>query len=137
MAAIIERKRWDLLVILTAEPYGTDVLTTTLRLAQAVLARGRTVRFWACGYNTMLTQASLGEVKPINVRDPDAVYPSTAAVIHQMLDEHGRRMSWLACTVCSAERGVGAHIPQVRLRSALRFSATVAAADHVVYVGGA
>jgi sulfur relay (sulfurtransferase) complex TusBCD TusD component (DsrE family) len=133
----IDRKRWDLLVVLTAPPHTTEALTTVLRLAQAVLDEGRTVRIWACGYNTMLTQVSLGDAKPVNLRDPDRVYPSAAAVIGRMLADHGGRMGWIVCTACSAERGATRHIPAVRLRSDARLMATVAAADRTIYVGGA
>lgn len=136
MAVNLERRRWDLLVVVTAEPYVTDTLTTALRLARSVLARGRTVRFWACGYNTALTQLSVGDAKPVNVRDPAERYPSTAELVRRMVREHDGRFAWLVCTICAAERGVGRHIDEVRLRSAPRFAATVASADRVVYIGG-
>jgi hypothetical protein len=132
----LERGRCDLLVILTAEPYTRDALTTVLRLVRAVLDQGRTVRVWACGHNTLLTRAALGDTKPPNARDPGTAYPSTAAVIGRLIDEYGRRLGWSVCTVCAADRGADAHIPQVRLRSIGRFADTVAAADRTVYVGG-
>lgn len=137
MVTILERQRFDLLIVLNREPYTADTLTTVLRLAQAVLRRGQTVSVWACGYNTMLTQVSLGDTKPIDVRDPARSYPSTAAIIRGMLTRYDGRLSWLVCTACSAERGAGRHLQGVRLRSAPRFVSTVRAADRVIYIGGA
>jgi sulfur relay (sulfurtransferase) complex TusBCD TusD component (DsrE family) len=137
MAATIEQRRWDLLVVLTAPPHTADVLTTVLRLAQAVLIQGRSVRIWACGYNTMLTQETLGATKPINLVRPGPDAPSAAAVIRALVTDHRPRFGWLVCTACSAERGAGQHIPEVRLRSDARLAATVSAANRVVYVGGA
>ncbi len=137
MAVSIDAKRWDLLIVLTAPPHTTDALTTVLRLAQAVLDQGLAVRIWACGYNTMLTQESLGETKPVNLLDRESVSPSAAGIVRGMLAEHDGRMGWLVCTACSAERGATQHIHEVRLRSDMRLAATVAAADRTVYVGGA
>lgn len=130
-------RRWDLLLVLTGAPHGSDVVTTTLRMTQAALRRGSSVRVWACGYATMLTQTSLGDTKPRNTRDPDTVYPSTAALIRQMLADFDGRLSWIGCTACSAERGAISHIPQVRLRSPARFVQTIKAADKTVFIGGA
>lgn len=137
MAGLIERRRWDLLVILTAPPHTTDTLTTVLRLTQAVLDQGKTVRVWACGYNTILTQSSLGDTKPVNLREPDRVAPSAATLIRRLVTDHPGRMGWIVCTACSAERGATKHIPEVRLRSDARLAATVAAADKTIYIGGA
>ncbi|MFC0599938.1 DsrE family protein [Streptomyces palmae] len=137
MAATVARRHWDLLIVLTAPPHVNDALTTALRLAQAVLDQGRTVRIWACGYNTMLTQESLGDRKPAHLLDPRVVAPSAAAVIRGMIDASEKRLAWIVCTACSAERGAGRHIPEVRLRSDARLAATVAAADRTVYIGGA
>lgn len=137
MAGVIERRSWDLLVILTAPPHGSDVLTTVLRLTQAVLDRGRTVRVWACGYNTILTQSSLGATKPVNLRDPDRIAPSATTLIRHLVADHPGRMSWIVCTACSSERGASEHIPEVRLRSDARLAQTIAAARKTVYIGGA
>lgn len=137
MATSIDRRRWDLLIVLTAPPHVNDTLTTALRLAQSVLDQGRTVRIWACGYNTMLTQESLGDSKPVNLLDPELVAPSAAAVIKGMIGAHDKRLGWIVCTACSAERGASRHVTDVRLRSDARLAATVAAADRTIYIGGA
>lgn len=134
---MIERRRFDVLVVLTAPPHVGDALTTVLRLVDALLARGRSVRVWACGYNTMLTQTSLGDCKPVNLREADRDFPSAAELVRMLVRAHGARLSWVVCTACSAERGTGEHIPEVRMRSDGRLAATVAGADRVVYVGGA
>lgn len=127
MSATIERVQWDLLLILTAPPHTNDTLTAVLRLVQAVLDQGRTARIWACGYNTMLTQVALGDTKPVDLRRPEQVHPSAAGVIGHLLTKYERRMSWLVCTACAAKRGARGHIPPVRLRSATRLAATIAA----------
>ncbi|MFF0149225.1 hypothetical protein ATK36_5100 [Amycolatopsis sulphurea] len=134
MAAVIERRTWDVLVVLTAPPHTTDALTTVLRLAQAVPARDGSIRTWACGYNTMLTQNSLGETKPTNLRGPA---PTAATLIRRLLNDHKGQFSWIACTACSAERDARDHLPEVRLRSDAQLAATIAAARRTVYIGGA
>lgn len=133
----VERRVWDVLVILTAPPHTTDTLTTVLRLAEAVLARNKTIRIWACGYNTMLTQASLGDTKPADLRDPSTPTPTAAAMIRDLLTDHKGQFGWIVCTACSAERGAHNHIPEVRLRSDARLAATIGAARQTVYIGGA
>ncbi len=136
MTVAAKTRRWDLLLVLTAAPYSTDVVTTTLRMGQAALELKSTVRIWACGYATMLTQTSLGDTMPRNARDPETVYPSTAALVKQLIADFDGRLSWIGCTACSAERGATSHIPQVRLRSPARFMQTINAADKTVYIGG-
>ncbi|GAA3129721.1 hypothetical protein GCM10017687_51230 [Streptomyces echinatus] len=83
-----------------------------LRLAQAVLERERTIRVWACGYNTMLTQSSLGETKPADLRDPATPAPTAGALIRGLLTAYKGRFSWIVCTACSAERGARDHIAE-------------------------
>ncbi|RJQ75853.1 hypothetical protein [Amycolatopsis panacis] len=137
MAAVIERRTWDVLVVLTAPPHTTDALTTVIRLAQAVLARDGSIRIWACGYNTMLTQNSLGETKPADLRGPADPAPTAATLIRRLLTDHKGQLGWIACTACSSERGARDHLPEVRLRSDARLAATIAAARRTVYIGGA
>ncbi|MCW7944043.1 hypothetical protein AAW14_18830 [Streptomyces hygroscopicus] len=136
MAGFVERRRWDLLIVLTAPPHTDDTLTTVLRLAQAVLDQGRSVRIWACGYNTVLTQESLGDKKPGNLLAPDREHPSAAGLVRRLVSDHPGRVSWIVCTACSAERGAAHHVPEVRLRSVARLAATMEAAERTVYIGG-
>ncbi|MBP0455072.1 MULTISPECIES: hypothetical protein [unclassified Kitasatospora] len=137
MAGGIVQRRWDLLLVVTAAPHSNDVITSALRLAQAVLDEGRTVRLWACGYANMLTQQSQGETKLVNTRDPQGYYPSSVTVVRRMLAAHGSRFAWIACTACSAERGATDHIAEVRFRSPMRFVSTIESADKTVFIGGA
>jgi hypothetical protein len=130
-------RRWDLLLVVTGAPYGSDLLTTALRLAQAVLRRGGSVRIWACGYTTMVTQTALGELKPPDLRDPDRPYPSMPAVVRQLLAGFPGQVGWIGCTACSGERGATHHIEEVRLRSPARFAQTIAASARTVFIGGA
>lgn len=125
------------MVVLTAPPHTTDVLTTVLRLAQAVADADKRARIWACGYNTMLTQQSLGAAKPADLRDAGATAPSPAELVRRLVTDNEGRVAWIVCTACSAERGAGHAIEEVRLRSDARLAATIAAADRVVYIGGA
>lgn len=137
MAVTAATRRWDLLLIVTAAPYGSDMLTTALRMAQAVLAKGGSVRIWACGYTTMVTQAPLGDAKPRNLQDPERVYPSMPAVVRQLLAGWPGQLAWIGCTACSGERGATNHIEEVRLRSPARFASTIAASGRTVFIGGA
>lgn len=133
----IVQRRWGLLLVVTAAPHSNDVITSALRLAQAVLDQGKTVRMWACGYANMLTQKSHGDTKLINTRDPEGYYPSSAHIVREMLAANPGKFAWIACTACSAERGATDHIAEVRFRSPMRFVSTIEAADQTVFIGGA
>jgi sulfur relay (sulfurtransferase) complex TusBCD TusD component (DsrE family) len=135
--AAVRTRQWDLLLVLTAPPHQNDVVTSALRMAQATLDRGGSVRLWACGYATMLTQTTQGDTKLANVRRPEVDYPSPAAVAKSMIAANEGRFGWIGCTACSAERGATQHIPEIRLRSPGRFAATIAAARTTVFIGGA
>jgi sulfur relay (sulfurtransferase) complex TusBCD TusD component (DsrE family) len=129
--------RPDLMLLLTGAPYASDLVTTALRLLDAVLAKGGTVRVWACGYATMLTQCSLGEVKPGNMRELGRDYPSTASVVRRMLADYRGQLAWDVCRFCSEERGATGHIDEVRVRSPLKIGKLAGAATKVLYIGGA
>ncbi|MGW1282179.1 hypothetical protein ACWD4N_00255 [Streptomyces sp. NPDC002586] len=137
MAASTARRRWDLLLVVTAAPHSNDVVTSALRMAQTVLDEGKSVRMWACGYVNMLTQTTHGDTKPVNTRDPAGIYPSSSRIIRDMLAANPGKFSWISCTACSAERGATQHIAEVRFRSPARFVATIQAADNTVFIGGA
>jgi hypothetical protein len=128
---------WDLLITLTAPPFASDMTTTVLRLLDATLRRGAKVQVWACGYATTLTQRSLGESKPTNVLNLRAVFPSTAAMIGDLLKEHPESLVWQVCRFCAEDRGALDHIDGVPLRSFSRFADRVAASATTVYIGGA
>lgn len=135
--ANVQMRQWDLLLVLTGPPHQNDVVTSALRLAQATLDKGGSVRLWACGYSTMLTQVTHGDSKLANVRRPEVDYPSSVAIARSMIAANAGQFGWIGCTACSAERGAIQHIPEVRLRSPGRFAATIAAARTTIFIGGA
>ena len=133
----VQMRQWDLLLVLTGSPHYNDVVTSALRLAQATLDKGGSVRLWACGYSTMLTQTTHGDTKLANVRRPEVDYPSSSAIAQSLIAANPGKFGWIACTACSAERGATLHIPEIRLRSPARFAATIAAATTTIFIGGA
>ena len=130
------RSDWDLLLAVMAAPHASDTFTTVLRLLEAALASGARVQVWTCGHATLLTQRSLGELKPRNVVDWTREHPSSAALVRQLLEASGGRLAWHACRFCSEERGATDHIPEVRVRPPFRFVDHVAAARKTVLIGG-
>ncbi|WP_216206397.1 hypothetical protein [Amycolatopsis aidingensis] len=130
-------RRWDLLLIMTAPPHYNDTFTTVLRLSEAMLRRGGAVRVWACGYANMLTQDTHGETKPKNTRAPEVAYPSSAAIVRQLIAGNEGRFGWIGCTTCSAERGATNHIAEVLMRSPGRLMATMATSAKTIFIGGA
>jgi sulfur relay (sulfurtransferase) complex TusBCD TusD component (DsrE family) len=127
--------RNDLLLAVMGAPHGSEQTTTLLRLAQAVLERGSTVEVWTCGYATMLTHEALGERKPRNMVDWEGDYPSAAALVGELLSAYAGRLRWSACRFCSEERGVTAHIPEVRVRPPFKFGDHLAAAGKTIFIG--
>lgn len=125
----------ELLLTMMGAPHSSDMTTTLFRLARAVLDRSATLQIWACGYATMLTHSALDECKPRNIVDWNGDYPSTAKLAAELLADYPGRVHWYACRFCSEERGVTAHIPEVRVRPAFSFSDHVDAADKTVFLG--
>jgi len=131
----VEIPRTDVLITLMGAPHADDLTTTTLRLIEAMLARGGRVQVWACGYATLLTQRALGASKPRNPGDWATDYPSTAAVVEALLDEYPDRLFWYGCRFCSDDRGAVDHLPRVRLRAPAGYAANVAAAAKTMLFG--
>ncbi|WP_433893421.1 hypothetical protein [Streptomyces sp. CA-111067] len=125
----------DVLLTVMGAPHESDLVTSVLRMAQAMLEGGATVQIWACGYATMLTQVGLGESKPRDLANWSTVYPSMAAVVQEMLAAFPGRLHWYACRFCSDDRGAVAHIAQVPTRAPAKFAEHVAAADKTLYLG--
>jgi len=125
----------DVLLTVMGAPHESDLITSVLRLAQAMLDGGATVQIWACGYATMLTQVGLGDSKPRNLAAWSTPYPSMAAVVREMLAAFPDRLHWYACRFCSDDRGAVAHIEQVPTRAPAKFAEHVAAADKTLYLG--
>ena len=131
----VEIPRTDVLITLMGAPHADDLTTTTLRLIEAMLARGGRVQVWACGYATLLTQRALGASKPRNPGDWATDYPSTAAVVEALLDEYPDRLFWYGCRFCSDDRGALDHLPRVVLRAPARYAENVAAAGKTLLMG--
>ncbi|GGQ06472.1 hypothetical protein [Streptosporangium pseudovulgare] len=125
----------DVLLAIMGAPHCSDLLTSALRLTEALVDRGGTVQVWTCGYATMLTQRSLGETKPRNVVDWSRDHPSTAAVVRDLLESRSGLVTWYSCRFCGEERGVSSHIPQVRVRPPFKFGEHVAAAGKTIFLG--
>ena len=127
--------RCDVLVALMGTPHASDMTTTGLRLAHALLEQGAVVQMWTCGYATLLTQRSLGEVKPRNLVGWSEDYPSSVTLARELLASHPGRVRWYSCRFCSDERGVAEHIPEVKIRPPYRFSEHIYAADKSLFLG--
>lgn len=127
--------RTDVLLILMGAPHESDQTTTVLRLVQAMLERGGRVQLWACGHATTLTQRSLGEYKPRNFTDWYTNYPSSAALVQDMLRTFPDQFYWYGCQFCSDDRGTRDHVPDVVMRRPSAFAANSAAADKIVMIG--
>lgn len=128
-------KRSDILVTLLASPHESDSVSTALSLVEAMLARGARVAVWACGNSTFLTSTTLELTKPRNVFGGDTDYPTSAALVDRLLQEHQDRMEWAVCHFCSHERGATSHIAGARTRPAMFFPRFVQNADKTITVG--
>jgi hypothetical protein len=127
--------RTDVLLTLMGAPHESDLVTSVLRLTQALLDGGATVQVWACGYATMLTQQGLGDSKPRNLAAWSTPYPSMAAVVQDMLAAFPDRLHWYACRFCSDDRGATLHIEQVPTRAPAKYAEHVAAAGKTLHLG--
>jgi hypothetical protein len=131
--------RWDVLLVVTSDRYGTELFGTVLRLIGAALRDGRSVQVWACGYSTMLTQrgdaanqcgSAAGEERCTAGDHP------AADQIARLITEQAGRFSWLACQTCSDDRGAGEHIAGVPSPSLTQFHDYVDTAAKTIYIGG-
>ncbi|GLV80008.1 DsrE family protein [Streptomyces hygroscopicus] len=127
--------RTDVLLNLFGAPHQTDLVTSALRLATALLDRGARVQIWTCGDATRLTCAALGETKPRDYTDLGREYPSTARVVRELIAGHPDRLYWYVCRFCAQERGAADQIPQVRKRAPFVFAEHVSAADKSLLMG--
>ncbi|HTJ70657.1 MAG TPA: hypothetical protein VL551_24170 [Actinospica sp.] len=139
--------RWDLALVLTAPPYGSEALGTALRLVETALRRGAVALVWTCGYNTMLTQTALGDAKPRDPADWHAEHPTTAGIIAGLLARHpddparprplGGALTWYVCRFCALDRGAGEQIDGVRTASFSRLGGCLRRSAKTLYLGGA
>ncbi|MGP3973976.1 hypothetical protein ACTWQF_07975 [Streptomyces sp. 8N114] len=124
-----------MLIKLLGAPHQTELVTSALRLTQALLDRGAKVQIWTCGDATTLTSTALGDSKPLDLTDPDADHPSTALLVRELLAAHPDALYWYACRFCCADRGAGEQISEVRERPPARFWAHVEASEKVLAMG--
>jgi hypothetical protein len=130
-------EKCDVLLAVTAAPYASDTATTVLRLTDALLQAGSSVRLWSCGYFTMLTQRTLGADKPRDVTDPRRAHPTTLTLAAELLAAYPDTLAWDVCGFCAADRGAREHLPAVRVRPVSRLAAAAGQAGKTVYIGGA
>lgn len=126
---------WDLLLAVMGAPHSNEMVSTTFRLVEAVLARGGRAQVWACGYATALTSTGLGAHKPRNIVEWNRTYPSTSALVSELLDRGGDAVAWSVCRFCSDERGVTDHIAKVSVRAPLRFGGHVTESKRTLFLG--
>jgi hypothetical protein len=118
---------------LIGPPYESDLLTTTVRLAEEAVRQEHLVTVWTCGYATALTTAAVGPTLPRNLTMWDTAFPSPAALAAHLLDWAQGRLSWLVCRYCAQERGTLDQMRGVRVRPPYEFVQRAKAADvHLV-----
>lgn len=126
------KPKWDLLLVVTNDRYGSERFGTVRRLIDATLNSGRSVQVWACNSCNTLTE---------NKTDDDCCptgQPDTAKLIAELLEEHPDRFSWVACKDCVEDLGGADHIPGVLTEPGfVNFRDYVDAAAKTVYIGGA
>lgn len=125
----------DVLLVVMGPPHTGELTTSVFRLLQALLERGASVQVWACGYSAMLSQDALGERKPANLLDRYVEYPTTVALIRELLVTFPDRLFWFGCRACSEHRGATGHIPEVRMRPPHTFGGHVHAATRTLFMG--
>ena len=125
----------DIMLKVLGAPHHTELVTSLFRLLQALLDRGASVQVWACGEATGLTRIGLGDTKPPNLADRQQEFPSTAALVRELMAAHPQRLGWYVCRFCAADRGASDQIAEVRIRPPARFWDHVLATDRVLAMG--
>ncbi|KJS52823.1 hypothetical protein [Streptomyces rubellomurinus] len=125
----------DVLLALMGAPHTSDMLTSAVRLAQALLERGATVHLWTCGHATGIAKAALGATKPRNLENWAHGYPSTLALAERLLDAFPEQLTWYSCRFCTEERGSVPLADRIKLRPPFKFAEHVAAARTTLFLG--
>ena len=130
----------QLFVAMMGTSFEGEDTTTLLRMVDASLDSNFTVTVWTCGGATLLTARHLGLTRPRNLLElgtsrTDHEYPTTAALIHSLIQKSDRRLRWLVCRHCMQERGALDHIEGVIVTSPLRYLQTMQAADVSLVMG--
>lgn len=141
--------RWDLLLIVTNDRYGSVRFGTVRRLIDAALRNGRSVQVWACGEANGLTELVPEQGDAPTEADccsherqstADSCCSddesSAAEQIGGLVAEHEGRFTWLACQTCSDERGAGEHIPDLPTPSFADLRDYVGASAKTIFIGG-
>jgi sulfur relay (sulfurtransferase) complex TusBCD TusD component (DsrE family) len=125
----------DVLLVVMGAPHESDLITSALRLTQALLEQGAVVSVWACGYATLLTQQSMGTRKPRNLAAWSVRYPSTVTLVMDLMTAFPGRLHWFGCRYCSDDRGATDHVPEVRTGTPAHFPKHVTASKQTIFMG--
>ncbi|MCC5603251.1 DsrE family protein [Nostoc favosum] len=121
-------------------PYESELCTSLLRIVDAAITQGDQVIVWTCGGATTLTQKTLSNVKPYNLLDVAAdkkktEYPSTMALIRELLEVAEGRVQWFVCRHCMEERGAIEQMEEVKVKSPFKFLHYLEQADVSMILG--
>jgi hypothetical protein len=127
--------KWDVLLVVTNDRYGSTQFDTVRRIIDATLRAGHSIQVWACGYANMLTEI------PPDVDGGSACCegdrPDAAAEIAELATENPDGFSWVACRSCSDDRGASEHVPAVLTAPGFAdFRDYVDNAAKTVFIGG-
>ncbi|HLX49656.1 MAG TPA: hypothetical protein VKS82_15110 [Streptosporangiaceae bacterium] len=136
--------RWDLLLVVTSDQYGSVRFGTVRRLIDTALRSGHSIQVWACGEANGLTELgpagaghSPGEGSPAAGSRSRGGKRPAAEQIGALAAGNVGRFTWLACQTCSGERGAGEHVPGLPTPSFSDLRDYVAQAAKTVFIGGA
>jgi hypothetical protein len=121
-------------------PFEGEETTTLLRLVAAAVAAGLQVTVWCCRGSTLLTQSDLGPSRMRNLLEVgtgrvEREYPTTAALVEELIRDAAGRLRWLVCSHCIQERGATHQVPSVKVLSPIRYFPTLRAADVSLVLG--
>lgn len=125
----------DVLLVVMGAPHESDLVTSVLRLTQALLEQGAVVSVWACGNATLLTRESLGARKPRNLAAWEVRYPSTVTLVRELMTAFPGRLNWFGCRYCSDDRGADDHVPEIRIGTPSHFPKHVTSSKQTIFMG--
>lgn len=136
--------RWDLLLVVTSDQYGSVRFGTVRRLIDTALRSGHSIQVWACGEANGLTELvpagaahRPGDGTPAAGSRRHGHQPPAAEQISALAAGNVGRFTWLACQTCSGERGAGEHVPGLPTPSFSDLRDYVARSAKTVFIGGA
>lgn len=135
--------RWDLLLVVTNDRYGSVRFGTVQRLIGTALRTGHSIQVWACGEANGLTELASAQAGHSSGGGSSTAgsrcsgdEQSTAEQIGDLIADNAGRFAWLACQTCSDERGAGEHIPGLPTPSFADLRDYVGQAAKTVFIGG-